>query len=92
MLKSKHGIALIASLLLTVVAIPRLSEPGIDQPDALFTMIWLAFALIVIAANWRAVLQLDRERRRQAEQARRKRWLDTQRASKPAQRQMNRLY
>ncbi|SFS70848.1 hypothetical protein [Marininema halotolerans] len=91
-MKSKHHIALFLALFMLIFAIPRLPVPGIDQTSKLFTFLWLGFAYLVIAANWRKVLQLDREGRRQEEQDRRKRWLEVQRSNKVAQRKVRRLY
>ncbi len=73
--RSKHGIALVSALALLFLAVPRVAgflAPGLSS---VFAFGWLAFAYLVIAANWRMVLQLDREERRKNERARRMRWL-----------------
>ncbi|MFC4075786.1 hypothetical protein [Salinithrix halophila] len=75
MIRNKHAIALAAALLMLVFAVPRLPVGGETDIRTIFTASWLAFAYLVIAANWRAVLRLDREVQRRNEQVRRRRWL-----------------
>ncbi|GGA51323.1 hypothetical protein GCM10007416_25560 [Kroppenstedtia guangzhouensis] len=78
MLRSKHGIALVSALALLFLAVPRLPVSSAPGLSSVFAFGWLAFAYLVIAANWRMVLQLDREERRKNERARRMRWLRTE--------------
>ncbi|EGK07119.1 hypothetical protein HMPREF9374_3880 [Desmospora sp. 8437] len=73
--RSKHGIALVSALALLFLAVPRLPVAMAFGWSSVFAFAWLAFAYLVIAANWRMVLRLDREERRKDERARRMRWL-----------------
>jgi hypothetical protein len=82
MTKSKHAIALVLALSMLFYALPKLSVSGEWSPSSLFAWLWLAFAYLVIAANWRAVLEVDREQKVQQEYARRLRWLEVQKQSR----------
>ncbi|OYD08429.1 hypothetical protein [Paludifilum halophilum] len=78
MLSGKHGIALVVALTLLIFAVPRLPMTWEVDLATGFSVAWLIFAYLVISANWRMVLQVDRERRVRDEQARRRRWLSAQ--------------
>jgi hypothetical protein len=77
--RSKHGLALVLALGLLLMAVPRLPVALDADADSVFALSWLALALLVIAANWRMVLQGDEERERRSEWERRLRWLEAQR-------------
>jgi hypothetical protein len=49
---------------------------------------WLAFALLVIASNWRMVLRVDEEKERRSEWERRLRWLEDQRKQRGQRRRL----
>ncbi|MDR6226650.1 hypothetical protein [Desmospora profundinema] len=79
MWNNKYGVSLIFALMLLVIAVPRLPVGGESWMGNLFAVSWLVFAYLVIAANWRMVLQVDQENRRRSEADRRRRWLESQR-------------
>ncbi|SMO33089.1 hypothetical protein [Melghirimyces algeriensis] len=82
MFQTKYGIHLVVALALLFFALSRLPlsmEWGISS---LFTWTWLAFAGFIVAANWKMVLQVEREKRRTAERQRRNRWLKEQKRRK----------
>lgn len=79
MLQNKYGWSLAFALTLLVIAVPRLPVGGQSWMGNLFAVSWLIFAYLVIAANWRMVLRVDQESRRQAEVQRRRHWLESQR-------------
>ncbi|MGF7089140.1 hypothetical protein JOD24_003021 [Kroppenstedtia sanguinis] len=82
MFRTKHEIALVVALALLLIAVPRIPVSMTLQGSSLFALSWLAFAYLVIAANWRMVLQLDREKRQKDEKARRLRWLQAEKQKK----------
>ncbi|PLT47027.1 hypothetical protein NYE40_17405 [Paenibacillus sp. FSL W8-1187] len=63
MRKWKHGIYLLAALGMLVYALPRLELSGAWTAATVFGIMWSALAMLVIAANLRA-LASDRERER----------------------------
>lgn len=81
---SKHGIALVMAAALLFLAVPRLPVSMESGLPSVFAYAWLAFAHLVIAANWRMVLQVDREVKRKDERARRMRWLKAQKQKRVA--------
>ncbi|PTM58056.1 hypothetical protein [Desmospora activa] len=78
MLNRKYGLSLMFTILMLIVAVPRLPVGGESTLGNWFAISWLVFAYLVIAANWRMVLQVDREKQRRAEADRRRQWLKTQ--------------
>lgn len=78
MFYSKYGMHLAFSMIMLIVAVPRLPVGGESTLGNWFAVSWLVFAYLVIAANWRMVLQVDREKQRRAEADRRYRWLQSQ--------------
>ncbi|MDA8354072.1 MAG: hypothetical protein M0Z65_13040 [Firmicutes bacterium] len=79
MFQTKNGVALVVALALLFFAVPRLPVSDDFGMPSLFAYSWLTFACLVIAANFRKVLQLDREKQRQDERMRRERWLESNR-------------
>lgn len=69
---SKHRrlITLILSLAVLFYAIPRLPLTWEVSAPSLFAFSWLSLALLVVAANWRSVLGIDREEAKQLERIR----------------------
>ncbi|PTX63263.1 hypothetical protein C8P63_104108 [Melghirimyces profundicolus] len=78
MFRTKNGIALVVALAFLFIAVPRLPVSMEFGLPSLFAWSWLIFAYLVIAANWRMVLRLDRDKRRRDERSRRDRWLEVQ--------------
>lgn len=66
-LKHRRLTTLILSLTVLFYAVPRLPLKWEASAPSLFAFSWLSFALLVVAANWRSALGIDREEARQLE-------------------------
>lgn len=79
MLQTKYGVSLVLAIFLLIFAVPRLPATWEADVPMGFTLLWLAFAHMVVVANWRMIIQADKNRRVQDERERRSRWLKHQR-------------
>lgn len=60
-LRHKRLTTFVLSLTVLFYAIPRLPVEWEASVSSLFGFSWLGFALLVVAANWRSTLGVDRE-------------------------------
>ncbi|WP_077718809.1 hypothetical protein [Novibacillus thermophilus] len=67
LLRHKRLTTFILSLAVLMFALPRLPLQLEMSLSSWFAFTWLAFAILVIAANWRSALGVDREEQQQLE-------------------------
>ncbi|WP_025693134.1 hypothetical protein [Paenibacillus zanthoxyli] len=67
--KFKHVLYLILALVMLLYALPRLSPDG-PAPVFVFGALWVAFALLVIAAHLHFIIGVDEEKAKRLEAVR----------------------
>jgi hypothetical protein len=78
-LRNKHGLSLLLTLMMMLLAFPRLPFSAEWGWGSLFAVLWTFLAVLVAAANGLMAWRTERERERQEERERRQRWLEAQR-------------
>ncbi|GGG26527.1 hypothetical protein [Paenibacillus abyssi] len=77
--KSRHLLYLILALAMLIVAVTRFElEPG-RTLSMVFGVVWMLFALLVIAANLHALIGVDEDTRKELDRVRRAKKLMWQR-------------
>ncbi|NGM83062.1 hypothetical protein G5B47_11615 [Paenibacillus sp. 7124] len=67
--KFKHVVYLVLALVMLLYALPELSWAG-STPVFVFGAVWVAFALLVIAAHLHFILGVDEEKQKRLEAVR----------------------
>ncbi|MBN2908975.1 hypothetical protein JQC72_05480 [Polycladomyces sp. WAk] len=80
MLRNKHGLSLVLTLAMMLLAFPRLPFSAEWGWGTWFAVLWTSLAVLVAAANGWMAWRTERERERREEWERRQRWLEVQRA------------
>lgn len=74
-LKHRRLTTFVLSLAVLFYAVPKLQIQWDGTLSSVFAFVWLGFAMLVVAANWRATLGIDKEEANQLERIKRlKRW------------------
>ncbi|MDN4592965.1 hypothetical protein [Polycladomyces subterraneus] len=83
MLRNKHGLSLVLTLTMMLLAIPRLPFSAEWGWGSWFAVLWTSLAVLVAAAHGWMAWRTERERERREERERRQRWLEAQRTWNP---------
>ncbi|MDT3425143.1 hypothetical protein J2Z22_000656 [Paenibacillus forsythiae] len=67
--KFKHALYLVLALAMLLYALPRLSPEG-PAPVFVFGLVWVVFALLVIAAHLHFIIGVDEEKTKRMEAVR----------------------
>lgn len=68
--KLKHSIYMLVALAMLLYAIPSISLSSGNGWVSLFSVVWMLFAFLVIAANWHMILGVDEEKKKALERVR----------------------
>ncbi|OAB43245.1 hypothetical protein [Paenibacillus glacialis] len=68
--KFKHFMFMLIALGMLIYAIPSISFNNGNGWVSLFSVVWVAFSLLVIAAHWHVILGVDEEKKKALERVR----------------------
>ncbi|OAB32000.1 hypothetical protein PMSD_17785 [Paenibacillus macquariensis subsp. defensor] len=68
--KFKHFMFMLLALAMLIYAIPSISFKSGNGWITLFSVVWVAFSFLVIAAHWHVILGVDEEKKKALERVR----------------------